>query len=89
MSARGGWPSGFQNQREPTKSNARCWTPPAAALLIAVLLLVGCETVSSDATTVRPPIVEYRAPDQARAAIEIEAFPEGSMVGVMPKSWRR
>ena len=50
----------------------------AAGLLIAVLLLVGCETVSSNATAGRPPIVEYSASDQTRAAIEIEACRRGN-----------
>jgi len=52
-----------QHQREPTKSNARCWTPPATALLIAVLLVVGCETGSYDATAACPPIAEYSTYD--------------------------
>ena len=62
------------------KSNAKCWTPPAAALLIAMLLLVGCATVSSDTQAVCPPIVEYSTSDQTRAAIELEALPDGAMV---------
>ena len=62
------------------KSNARCWTPPAVGLLIAMLLLAGCAMVSSDASTACPPIVEYSAFDQTRAAMEIEALLEGAMV---------
>ncbi len=62
------------------KSNARCWTQPAAALLIAMLWLSGCATVSSDPMAVCPPIVEYSDTDQTRAAMEIEALPDGAMV---------
>ncbi|MDA3889444.1 MAG: hypothetical protein PF443_11760 [Allgaiera sp.] len=63
------------------KSNARCWTPPAAALLIAMLWLGACAMGGSDRPgQVCPPVVEYSAADQARAAAEIEAVPEGAMV---------
>lgn len=62
------------------KSNAKCWTPPAAAPLIVMLWLVGCATVSSDTQAVCPPIVEYSTSDQTRAAIELEALPDGAMV---------
>ena len=63
------------------KSNAKCWTPPAAALLIVMLLLSACATDGSDRTEhVCPPVVEYSAAEQTRAAAEIEALPEGAMV---------
>ena len=62
------------------KSIAKCWKPQAVALLIATILLVGCATVSSDTQAVCPPIVEYSTFDQTRAAIEIEALPDGAMV---------
>jgi uncharacterized lipoprotein YmbA len=62
------------------KSNVRCWTPPAAALLIAMLWLSGCATVSSDTQAVCLPIVEYSDSDQTRAAIELEALPDGAVV---------
>jgi len=62
------------------KSNAKCWTPPAAVLLIAMLWLSGCAAVSSDASTACPPIVEYSTSDQTRAAIELEALPDGARV---------
>lgn len=62
------------------KSNVRCWRPPAAAPLIVMLWLVGCATVSSDTQAVCPPIVEYSTSDQTRAAIELEALPDGAMV---------
>jgi len=62
------------------KSNAKCWTPPAAALLIAMLSLAGCATVSSDAMAACPPIVEYSTSDQTRVAIKLTALPDGAMV---------
>lgn len=62
------------------KSNVRCWTPPAAALLIAMLLLVGCATVSSDTQARCPPIVDYNTNDQASAGVEVETLSEASMV---------
>jgi len=39
-------PGVFQQQRKPVKSNARCWTPPAAAL-IAMLSLGGWWTIDA------------------------------------------
>ena len=62
------------------KSNAVCWTPPAAVPLIVVLWLSGCATGSSDAQALCPPVVQYSDRDQARAATEIEALPEGAVV---------
>ena len=63
------------------KSNARCWTPPAAAPLIVTLLLTGCGMGGSDRQgQVCPPIVEYSTVDQVRAADEVEALPEGAII---------
>jgi len=62
------------------KSNARCWTQPAAAPLIAMLLLSGCTTAGSDVQAPCPPAVEYGATDQVRAAAEVSGMPEGAMV---------
>ena len=62
------------------RSTARCSTPPAAALLIAMLSLSGCATASFEARPPCPPVVPYSATDQARAAAEIEALPEGAVV---------
>jgi hypothetical protein len=61
-------------------SNARCWTPPAAAPLIAMLWLSGCAMGGSDGLAPCPPVVEYSAADQLRAADEVDALPEGAMV---------
>ena len=62
------------------KSNARCWTPPVAVPLIAMLSLSACAMGGSDAQQACPPVIEYSALDQARAATEVEALPEGAVV---------
>ena len=62
------------------KSNARCWKPPAAVLLIAMLWLSACAMAGSDTRAPCPPVVEYSAADQSRAAAEIEALPEGAVI---------
>lgn len=63
------------------KSNAKCWKPPAAALLIATLWLTGCATGGSNRLgQVCPPVVEYSTADQVRAADEVEALPEGAVI---------
>jgi hypothetical protein len=45
-----------------------------------MLWLTGCGMGGSDTSTVCPPIVEYSTSDQTRAAIELEALPDGAMV---------
>ncbi len=62
------------------KSNARCWTLPAAAPLIVVLWLSACATGSSEGQAVCPPVVAYTTTDRARAADEIRAMPVGTVV---------
>lgn len=63
------------------KSNARCWTPPAAVLLIAMLWFSGCATDGSDRPgQLCPPVVEYSVADQAQAADDVETMSEASMV---------
>jgi hypothetical protein len=61
-------------------STAKCSTPPPAALMIAMLWLTGCAMVGSDTRAPCPPVVEYTASDQASAADEVEALPEGAVV---------
>ena len=48
----------------------------AAALLIAMLWLSACAMDGSDARAPCPPVVDYSAAEQARAADEVEALPE-------------
>jgi len=60
--------------------NARCLTPPAAALLIATLWLSACVTASSEAHGPCPPVVLYSETDQASAAFEVESLREGAVV---------
>ena len=62
------------------KFSTRCSMPPAVVPLIAMLSLSGCATVSSDARAPCPPVVPYSAADQARAAAEVDALPEGAVV---------
>ena len=45
-----------------------------------MLWLTGCGMVGSDTSTACPPIVEYSTADQSRAAIEVEALPEGAVI---------
>lgn len=61
-------------------STARCSTLPPAALLIAMLWLAGCAMAGSDARAPCPPVVDYSAADQTRAADELEALPEGAVI---------
>lgn len=61
-------------------STARCSTPPSSALLIVMLWLTGCATGGSDARAPCPPVVDYTAAEQARAADEVEALPEGVVI---------
>lgn len=65
------------------KSNARCWTPRAVALLIVMLWLTGCAMGGSDTRSPCPPVVEYSAADQVRAAEEVGALAEGTVVVAM------
>lgn len=61
-------------------SNARCSMPPPAVLMIAMLWLSGCAMGGSDTRAPCPPVVEYTAADQARAADEVEALPESAVI---------
>lgn len=61
-------------------STARCWRPPPAALMIAMLWLSSCGAVGSDTRAPCPPVVEYSAADQARAAEEVDVLPEGAVI---------
>lgn len=48
--------------------------------MIAMLWLTGCAMGGSDTRAPCPPVVEYTAADQARAADEVVALPEDAMV---------
>lgn len=61
-------------------STARCSTPPPVALLIVMLWLSGCAMGGSDLRAPCPPVVEYTGAEQATAADEVEALPEGAIV---------
>jgi hypothetical protein len=45
-----------------------------------MLWLTGCAMAGSDARAPCPPVVDYTAADQARAAGEVEALPEGAVI---------
>lgn len=62
------------------KSNARCFLRPAAAPLIAMLLLTGCATGGSNGPSSCPPVVDYSATEQTRAADELKALPESAII---------
>jgi uncharacterized lipoprotein YbaY len=62
------------------RSTAKCSTPPPAALLIVTLWLTGCAMAGSDTRSPCPPVVDYTAADQARAADEVVALPEDAVV---------
>jgi hypothetical protein len=62
------------------KSNARCWTPRAAAPLIATLCLSGCVTAVSEESAPCPPVIVYTSVEQARVSEEVDALAEGAIV---------
>ncbi len=45
-----------------------------------MLWLGACGMAGSDTLAPCPPVVEYSAADQSRAAAEIEALPEGAVI---------
>ena len=63
------------------KFNAECSKLRLAVLVIVTSLLGACATVSSELVVgVCPPVAEYDAELQARAAEQVQALPEGSMI---------
>ena len=70
------------------KSSAECSKPRLAALMIVTSLLSACATVSSERITgVCPPVVEYEEEFQLRAAEEVQALPEGSVIVEMLRDY--
>ena len=67
-------------ERETMPSTARCSTLPPVAPLIAMLWLTGCAMRGSDTRAPCPPVVEYTSAEQARAADEVGALPEGAVI---------
>ena len=63
-------------------STAGCLMPLPVVPLIAMLWLSGCAAGGSDGSGAAacPPVVEYTAAEQDRAAGEVEALPEGAML---------
>ena len=63
------------------KPNAECSKQRLAVLAIGMSFFSACATVSSErAVGVCPPVVEYDAGFQARAAAEVKTLPDGSVV---------
>ena len=62
------------------QSNAKCWRLPAAVLGIAMLWLSACAMGGFDGQVPCPSVVEYSPTDQASAAAEVEALPDGAVV---------
>jgi len=64
------------------KSNAGCWRPRLAALVIAMSLLSACATAGFEGSgfAACPPVVEYSRELQARVAKELALLPDGSTV---------
>jgi hypothetical protein len=62
------------------QSTARCSTQPPAAHLIVTLWLTGCAMGGSETRVPCPPVVKYTSAEQARAAEEVEALPEGAVI---------
>lgn len=60
--------------------NARCWTPPAAALVAATIFLTGCTRGDSELGGPCPPVVEYSRGEQTRLADEVARLPEASLI---------
>ena len=48
--------------------------------MIVTLWLTGCATGGSETRAPCPPVVDYSAADQTRAADEVEALPEGAVI---------
>jgi len=70
------------------KSSAACSRPRLAVLMIVTSLLSACATVSSErAVGVCPPVVEYDAWVQAKAAEEVQALPDGSAIVEMLRDY--
>ena len=63
------------------KHSARCSMPPLAVLALAMISLSGCAGAGSEAALgACPPAAEYSRAEQAQAAAEVEAMPEGAVI---------
>ena len=67
------------------KFSGKCWRRRLAVLAIATSLLTGCATAGFEAGGVAacPPVMEYSAGLQVRAAEKLAMLPEGSAIAVM------
>lgn len=61
--------------------NARCWKLQQIGLVIATLFLSGCAGVGFDRSpSACPSVVNYSRAEQARAAEEVTALPDGAVI---------
>ena len=76
-------PNACNTWKGPMMRCDTCWKPGRIGPAIAMTLLTGCGTAGSDHGAC-PPVVQYPAAVQQRAAAEIEAMPKNSaVVGMM------
>ncbi|MEO1961960.1 MAG: hypothetical protein ABGW82_13510, partial [Paracoccus sp. (in: a-proteobacteria)] len=75
-------PSACNSTKGPMMRCDRCWKPGRIGPVIAMTLLSACGTGSSDHAAC-PPVVDYPAAVQERAAVEIEAMPQESVIAGM------
>ena len=63
------------------KYNAKCWTPPAAALMAAMIFLSACAMGASETPlSACPPVVEYSRSQQAGVADELAGLSESALI---------
>ncbi len=67
-----------RHKNSENTNEAQCWTPLAAFLAIAMSLLGGCAMDGSEAQASCPPVTNYSAAEQARAADEVATLPKGA-----------
>lgn len=68
-----------KTSKEPMMRFAGCLKPGLIALGTVTILSSGCTRVASDHAAC-PPVVEYQAEFQRRAAAEVEALPAGAAI---------
>ncbi len=66
------------------KSSTGCSRPRLVGLVIVTSLLSACAIAGSEAVTgICPPVVEYDAEFQVRAAEKVQVLPDGSAIAEM------
>jgi hypothetical protein len=76
-----GWQNDWKTRRKQMKFNVECLRPRLGVLVIVTSLLSACATVGFEGFVgVCPPVVEYDAELQAKAAEELQLLSEGMAV---------